>query len=642
MIKTLTKVAIAMGISVTGLSLPVHAADGDITIYTADKIITMEKPLPEAKAVAVSDGRIVSVGTLETLVDYVKAGAVIDTTFADKILMPGLIDPHVHPSLPAILTQYPYIAPDDWTLPTEEFPGETTPEGYVERLKELVAEYEKSGDTEIPFITWGYHPLWHGELYRDDLTDLFPDTPVILWHRSFHEHFLNDAAIELLGLTEEDAQIFPEESDWERGHWWENGLVGIFPKMPFILEESRYSQGMETFFEIVHQAGVTSVMDMGIGLFGDPVGETNLIRKVSEQTGAPVRVVLTPIITDFTARGKSPQEALAEIREWEKGNTDRVKFDNHFKLMMDGAIYSGLSQYGFPGYKDGHQGQWMNEPEDILEWARFFWNEAFQLHAHTNGDGSASLLIEIVRDLQEEKPRFDHRTTLEHFAYATRDQMRQMKALGMVVSANPYYQYILADVYADVWLGADVARFMVPLGSAADEGLIIGLHSDSPMAPLSPLTLAQNAMERVSINGNNNAGSEQLDIDQALRAITIDAAWFMRMEDEIGSIRAGKKADFVVLEQNPYEVQTADLSKIGIWGTVFEGQKYPIVKEASMKPNNDLVKVPNPSAVFCEESGGTYEIRDGADGGKTGICILPSGEEVDAWEFFRENAPTDG
>lgn len=84
-----------------------HAQTGPITIYTAKKIITMDASIPEASAVALADGRIVSVGTLESMKPWTKAkGATIDKQFADKVLMPGFIDPHVHPSLPAVLTQF--------------------------------------------------------------------------------------------------------------------------------------------------------------------------------------------------------------------------------------------------------------------------------------------------------------------------------------------------------------------------------------------------------------------------------------------------------------------------------------------------------------------------------------------------------
>ena len=117
---------------------------------------------------------------------------------------------------------------------------------------------------------------------------------------------------------------------------------------------------------------------------------------------------------------------------------------------------------------------------------------------------------------------------------------------------------------------------MVRLGSLERHGVPFTLHSDNPMAPLSPLTLAWTATNRVTINGNLNAPEERISLDAAMRAITIDAAWVMGWEDEIGSIRAGKKADFTVLEQNPYRVGAKGLKDIEVWGTVFEGKIYPV------------------------------------------------------------------
>lgn len=570
-------------LAIAGLSgsvvLATDSSQSELTVYVAGKIITMEPAMPHATAVAVADGRIVSVGTLESLQGWIEQrGATIDRSLEDKILMPGFIDPHVHPSLPAVLTQFPFLAPDDWSLPTGEFPGAKTPEAFVARLQELVAaHYDDPGhDPDIPFIAWGYHELWHGPVYRQELNDLFGDKPVMLWQRSFHELIGNDAALNLLGVTEAETEGEPE-TDWETGHFWENGAKKVmFPKMPFLFTPERYGKGMETFLEMMHQGGITTVMDMGIGIFGDPVGETALIRKVAEGNEAPGRLVLTPIIIDFLARGVSIPDAIKEVEEWTAGNTHRVMYDGHFKIMMDGAIYSGASQVDFPGYMDGHEGMWMVPLEVTTEWAQAFWNEGYQIHAHVNGDGSTAAWLDILRKLQDEKPRTDHRFSLEHFAYTSEDQNRQIKALGAVVSANPYYQYILADIYSEKWLGEDRGRQMVRLGSLERLGVPFALHSDAPMAPLDPLVLAWTAVNRRTINGNENVREERISVDAAMRAITIDAAWIMGWEDRIGSIRAGKMADFVVLEEDPYNVDPMKLKDVPVWGTVFEGKVFPI------------------------------------------------------------------
>ena len=185
-------------------------------------------------------------------------------------------------------------------------------------------------------------------------------------------------------------------------------------------------------------------------------------------------------------------------------------------------------------------------------------------------------MIDILRHCLDVRPRVDHRFTLEHFAYTTEDQNRKLKALGAVVSANPYYVFMLSDIYAEQWLGADRGTQMVRLGSLERLGVPFALHSDCPMGPLSPLTLAWCAANRVTINGNHSCPEERISLDAAMRAITIDAAWVMGWEEEIGSIRAGKRADFTVLDADPYEVGVTGLKDIEVWGTVFEGEVAPV------------------------------------------------------------------
>jgi len=96
------------------------------------------------------------------------------------------------------------------------------------------------------------------------------------------------------------------------------------------------------------------------------------------------------------------------------------------------------------------------------------------------------------------------------------------------------------------------------------------------MAPLSPLTLAWTASTRLTINGKTSDVNEKISLRAAMRSITIDAARVMGWEDEIGSIRVGKKADFVVLDQDPFEAGASNLKKITVKGTIFEGKLYPI------------------------------------------------------------------
>ena len=151
-----------------------------------------------------------------------------------------------------------------------------------------------------------------------------------------------------------------------------------------------------------------------------------------------------------------------------------------------------------------------------------------------------------------------------------------MKALGACASVNVYYFYELSDMYASQGLGYERASQMARVGSLVREGVPTTFHSDFTMAPALPLNSAWVAANRINVEGHVMAPQERISLDQALRAITIDAAYILGMENEIGSIRAGKMADFTVLEADPYEWPVEELKDIPIWGTVFEGQPYKI------------------------------------------------------------------
>ncbi|PDH39393.1 MAG: hydrolase [Halieaceae bacterium MED-G26] len=557
---------IIVALLLLSVTFQIHA---ETVVYTAKLIRTMEPALPEATAVAVEDGKILAVGSLENLSSLIATrGAQIDRQFEDSVITPGFIDPHVHPTLPAVLTQFPFLAPDDWYLPTGDFPSATTPEGYRSALQNLVYKHD---DASVPFVAFGYHPLWHGEVWREDLNDWFGDTPVMIWHRSFHELIGNDAAWNLLGVTQDDADAIHEGANWERGHFYELGLRAVFPRMGFLFEPKRYMAGMQNFLAMMHESGVTTAADMGTGIFGNPVGEIQAVKAAVASDPVGVRILLTPIITDFMTRGKNADEALAEVRRWQGMNDEHVSVGNHFKLMIDGAIFSGLSQMGSPGYLDGHTGVWMVDVPTLEAFAKTFWDAGFQIHAHSNGDAATARFIDLLDYLLRESPRADHRMTLEHFAYSTEDQNRKLAALGAAVSANPYYHYILSEMYSGDWLGPDRGPQMVRLGSLESKGVPVGLHSDSPMAPLSPLTLMWTAVARENISGDKTGQGEVMSRYGALKAITIDAAWILGLEDSIGSIRAGKAADFTVLSADPMTVPLKTLRSIDVIGTVFAG-----------------------------------------------------------------------
>jgi predicted amidohydrolase YtcJ len=252
-------------------------------------------------------------------------------------------------------------------------------------------------------------------------------------------------------------------------------------------------------------------------------------------------------------------------------------FDRQIKFFADGAIISQLMQMKEP-YLDGHKGEWIMEPAQLEERARLFWNAGYQIHIHVNGDLGLEVVLDVIERLMSETPRADHRTVLVHLANSTEEQIGRIARLGAIVSANPYYPVGFADKFGQVGLGPQRADAMVRSASVLKNHLPLSFHSDLPMGPSAPLNFVWCAVNRVTPSGRVAGPEQRIGVDDALRAVTIEAAYSWRQEDRIGSIAPGKIANFTVLEEDPYAVEPMRLKDIPIWGTVFEGALYPVAR----------------------------------------------------------------
>lgn len=260
--------------------------------------------------------------------------------------------------------------------------------------------------------------------------------------------------------------------------------------------------------------------------------------------------------------------------------------DRHVKLFADGAIISQLMQMREP-YLDAdgrpdlaHHGEWMMEPDTLETYFRVYWEAGWQVHVHVNGDHGLDVLLDIVERCMRDHPRTDHRTVIVHFANSTEEQIDRIARVGAIVSANPYYPCGFADRYGQHGLGPARADAMVRAASVLARSIPLSYHSDLPMAPADPLALVSFGVNRRTPSGRIAGPEQRVGVLDALRAVTIEAAFSWRCEHEIGSISPGKQATFTVLDEDPLSVDPADLAGVGVVGTVFRGEWFPVTSRA--------------------------------------------------------------
>jgi len=550
--------------------------DGAFTVYHGGPIITMEEDSPRVEAVvADAHGAIAYVGDLGVATRRYPGARQID--LAGRTLMPGFIEQHLHPLLGALTLTIPVIAPEAWELPDKTWPAVVGSANYLEALQAV----ERGMEDEAEVLwSWGFNQYYHGELSRDLLDTISSTRPIAVWHRSCHEFYLNTAFVERFGIDQAGIDATgPEaaaQADLARGHFYEAGaMLYLLPIiLPDLGKPERFRAGLEQMVEMLHRKGVTAYNEPGAFI---PDEAVPLYLEILGADSAPMYSFFIPESkTPFFQHG---EDGVLEAVERVTGTfpeDGKVRFfEKQVKILFDGAIISQLMQMK-DGYLDGHEGEWIQPPEEVDAVTRVFWKAGYQIHVHVNGDLGLETLIAILQKRMQEYPREDHRTTIVHFANSTDDQIRQLRELDTLISANPYYVTGFGEKFGEVGLGAERAHAMVRLGTAEKAGFSISLHSDLPMAPSDPLFLAWSAATRHTNEGTTLRPDLALSREAALRAITIDAAYSWRMEDSLGSLKEGKVANFTILEEDPYQVKLDQLKDIQVYATVFEGELFPV------------------------------------------------------------------
>lgn len=548
------------------------------TIYTSKSLVTLSEF--QGEAVYVIDDRIVDVGTLEEL-SARYSRATIDTRFQDNVIIPGLIEHHVHPFLGALAMGVEVLAIEDWHLPTGIKRGVRTAPAYRKALARALAS---SDPQEGLFVSWGYHHYFHDKLTRRDLDNISLERPIIIMHRSFHEFVMNTAALQLLGISEADVAAAPEAAaafmSIEDGHFAEQGAIAITPKvMPHLAAPERLMPGLYSLRQYLHMHGVTAIANPGAFL-ADPVQQAK--NAVFGDEESPYRSFFIPNAM-FIVQKFGLGNLIANTEKLLGAGAGKLAYmPKQVKLFSDGAMYSQAMQMR-DGYLDGHSGAWLMQEDAFKSAFQTYWDAGYQIHVHQNGDAGLDRVLDVLAENMSRNPRSDHRTVIVHFGFSQPDQVQRIKALGAVVSANPYYVTALSDLYSRKGIGPARAETMVRLGDVVREGIPVALHSDMPMAPGAPLFLMHQAVNRVNF-ANRVAGPDQrLTVEQALRAVTLDAAYMMRLENDYGSIEPGKLANFTILDDNPLTIEPTRIKDIQPLATMVEGRIYPIANPAIEK-----------------------------------------------------------
>lgn len=535
------------------------------TIYSARRFLTMNPARPQATHVAVRDGRILGVGSLQELSGW--GSHTLDDRFAQKVLMPGLVEGHSH-LMAGGLWRFTYCGYFD--VRDHEgrlWAGATSLDAVVDNLKAGAA------GKEGPVVGWGFDPIYFGarRCSRADLDRVSASRPVGVLHASGHILNVNTAALQAAGLLRTGIAhpAFPLGDDGlPTGEL--KGPEAMGPVLDIVGLSRSFLSGDEfgarAFGKLCVRAGVTTATDLASTL-GDAELETLL--RVTGEADYPIRLV--PLLRLI---GITPVQAVARAVALREQQTDALRL-GRIKVVADGSIQGFSARLRWPGYYNGApNGLWYTPPETVRACYIEALRQGVQVHTHTNGDEATEMALDCMAAALVDVPRADHRFMLQHVQLANAAQFRRMKALGMGVNLFANHHFYWGDQHRDVTVGPERAMRMNACATALREGVPMAIHSDAPITPLAPLFTAWCAVNRLTASGQVLGEHERIDVASALHAITMGAAWSLGMDAEIGSIECGKRADFCVLDDDPTGVTPQRLKDVHVWGTVQGGRVF--------------------------------------------------------------------
>ncbi|MBN56163.1 MAG: hypothetical protein CMI04_00515 [Oceanospirillaceae bacterium] len=526
----------------------------------------------DIQAVAFDEGKIVYVGNLtgaEALVG--ESTQIID--LKGGMLMPGLIDAHVHPLLYALFSSYPSLQPAS----------------NVDELIALMKTYEKDTPSSNWVIGFGF-PIG---MFSDDmptkeiLDEHFPNRPVALISHHMHVWWLNSAALEDANITAETAD--PQGGFIHRvpGSQEPSGILEDQANFNLIMNNSRllpsyqtmYRQFQAIFSEMAAQ-GYVAYMDAGVSR-NDIALAYYLMNKFGliKLKGNLAMIVMPD-------QGVERVREIATVRQWLE--TDSLRYDVA-KFWIDGMIDNRHAYMKAPYENTTNRGQAYFNTEIIKEYIRAAEAEDLNTHLHVIGDAALGESVDAFSELSETMS-FSKRHYFTHLQVADSSDIKRIADLNLGINISPSWArrdlpssngkpVDLNDIEHAIGPRLHNHRLYLPFKTMYDSGARITAGSDYPFTTLNPFEAIEVGMTR-QYYGNGSTGpipdaiqpDQRVSLEHLLRSNTIEAAYQLGREDELGSIEVGKSASFTLVDRNLFATQPADIGKTVVTMTIIDGE----------------------------------------------------------------------
>ncbi len=561
-------------------------------------VLIVDDSFSSAEALAVHDGRIAAVGTLDEVTAAAEALS-DDVTVIDRpgaTILPGFIEPHAHVLPTALFSSWEDVGAlrfdtlDEVVAHLAERAATQEGDGWI--LGKLLDPSLQAGPTEMTI---------------EQLDVVSAEVPVAVLNASLHFAYVNSAALRIAGVDADTPDI--DGSPYGRlPDGTPNGvlkgqaaMLSVIGHNPALLEVDLVEAGLAVTARAA-SVGVTTICDQGAGgilgpgdldTFAAMVDSNRMATRLRysamdiradgfDEVGlAPgdgdelVRAVGWKVIADGSNQGRTghQREPYLPIKR-ESTSTDSSGSSTASDNTDSGSSETGYHGSGSASDKTANTGIAYVYPDDLAEVVARRAAQGWQIVVHANGDQAIDDTLDAFEALPPEL-RADRRHRIEHCSFLHDDQIARIAAMGLSPSFLIGHVHYWGQAFRDEIVGPDKAELLDRTASCSVAGIRWTLHSDEMVTPIDPLRCIENAVTRNLWRepGSVLAPDERVDVESAIRAMTADAAWQCHSEDEIGSLEAGKLADFVVLAADPRTVDPTGIRLIDVLETWLGGKQ---------------------------------------------------------------------
>lgn len=538
-------------------------------VYTNGKVYTMNDSLPWAEAVAVKGKEIIFVGSSKDVKSYIGKNTEV-TDLDGKMMMPGFVESHIHPSVAWIT-----VGADLQTDDKQEL---------YNRLKKW---NEENPDSKVVRgFGWRYGIFPSEGPDKKVLDSLFPDKPVFLIAIDGHAAWVNSKALEMTGINKNTPDPMPGFSTYQR-YPGTKEPTGFLVEIPAFLgamgklipsDLSAVKEGIELYMNKFSEAGITTVLDAGIlGISHDEGYDTYQQLEKEEK-------LLTRVFGTYYYN-KPKEDPFAPFLALNKKYQSELVKASILKINIDGgeAQYTAAMIHPYID-KHGFNGDLLMTDERVNEILKYANDNGIPTFAHVIGDRGVHQYLNAVEYARKSNPESKTRHTASHIVYIDDADIPRFKELNVAgqfsaqwAMPDPSVLGMSADRLGLDYVKAKYNRFGTLIRSGAHVGFGTDWFAAGYYSTYKPLEAIYVAVTRKMIHGKGMMEqlppvSEVVTLDQALYASTMGSAYILNMETKIGSLEKGKFADFIVLEKNLFDIPADEIKDAKVVLSVMNGK----------------------------------------------------------------------